>query len=86
MVQSALQVYFRYFVYDVSYLAAALSFLLLQGALFLMLGTADELALEPEKKTVFMEDLSEAELNTKVDSLTMFPSQHIYIHLYTVCK
>jgi len=31
-----------------------------------MLGTADELALEPEKKTVFMEDLSEAELNTKV--------------------
>lgn len=31
-----------------------------------MLGTADELLLEPEKKTVFMEDLSEAELNTKV--------------------
>ncbi|CAB3382999.1 Hypothetical predicted protein [Cloeon dipterum] len=37
------------------------------GATFLMLGTADELALEPEKKTVFMEDLSEAELNTKLD-------------------
>ncbi|KAF4522269.1 hypothetical protein B566_EDAN011965 [Ephemera danica] len=38
-----------------------------QGATFLMLGTADALALEPEKKTVFMEDLSEAELNTKLD-------------------
>ncbi|XP_059475177.1 ubiquitin carboxyl-terminal hydrolase 14 [Neocloeon triangulifer] len=37
------------------------------GATFLMLGTAEELALEPEKKTVFMEDLSEAELNTKLD-------------------
>jgi hypothetical protein len=37
-----------------------------------MLGTADELLVEPEKKTVFMEDLSEAELNTKV----LYPMTH----------
>jgi hypothetical protein len=35
-----------------------------------MLGTADELLVEPEKKTVFMEDLSEAELNTKVGNFS----------------
>lgn len=43
------------------------SLLLFQGAVVLLLGTCEELSVEPVQKTVFIEDMSESELAQAIE-------------------
>ena len=45
---------------------------MLQGAMLLMMGTADELPKEPVQKTVFMEDMTEQQLASAVRIENLF--------------
>lgn len=51
-------------------------FCLIQGAMLLMMGTAEELPQEPVQKTVFMEDMTEQQLASAVSLLCNIQVYH----------
>lgn len=65
----SLEISLLFYFFFSFYLITVNRYMYIQGAMLLMMGTADELPKAPVQKTVFMEDMTEQQLASAVCTL-----------------